>query len=70
MWPVSEHAAFTEEWRKEGGENGKYLLVSADDPPPGKWMNRRAIAKALCDLMEDDSRDSTAVSLFQDGTTD
>ena len=68
MHPVSEHAAFSEAWRKEGGENVKYVLVPADAPPPGKWINRRAIAAALCDLaVHDETRDGTAVSLFQEG---
>ena len=67
MHPVSEHVAFSEEWRKEGGENRSYVLISAEDPPPGKWINRRTIACALCDLIDDSTRDGTAVSLFQDG---
>lgn len=65
MWPVSEHATFSDEWRKEGGEDFDYVLVGADDPPPGKWIFRRAIAAAMMDLMTDTSRDGTAVSLFQ-----
>lgn len=65
MWPVSEAVTFSEEWRKEGGETLAYKLVGATDPPPGKWIGRKAIAKALVDLVEDSSRDGTAVSLFQ-----
>ncbi|CAB9515550.1 NAD dependent epimerase dehydratase [Seminavis robusta] len=65
MWPVSEAATFSEEWRKEGGADLEYKLVGATDPPPGKWIGRKAIAKALVDLVEDSSRDGTSVSLFQ-----
>lgn len=67
MHPVSEHPTFSDEWKKEGGENLGYIFSAAEDPPPGKWMNKRAIAAALCDLIKDTSRDGTAVSLFQDG---
>ena len=67
MHPVSEDAVFSEKWRAQGGENTKYECVDAKEPPLGKWMNRRAIASALCDLVQDSSRDRTAISLFQDG---
>jgi len=66
MWPVSENAVFSEEWWKEGGskEDLKYTLIKAEDPPPGKWIFRRAIAAALIDLVTDASHDGTAKSLF------
>ncbi len=65
MKPVSEHPTFSKEWREEGGENLTYKLVNHDDPPPSVWINRRAIAAALIDLIMDDSHDGTAKSLFQ-----
>jgi len=65
MTPVSETPVFSDEWRKEGGDNLEYVLVGADDPPPGKWICRKAIAAALLDLATDSSKDGTAVSLFQ-----
>jgi len=65
MHRVSEHAAFSEAWRKEGSENVKYVLVPAYTTPPGKWINRWAIAAALCDLaVHDETRNGMAVSLF------
>ena len=66
MHPVSEHLAFTEGWWKEGcsDEELGYVLINADDPPPGKWINRRAIAAALIDLVSDSTCDGTAKSLF------
>lgn len=66
MWPVSENSAFSEAWWKEGGsdEDLEYSLIEAKDPPPGKWVFRRAIANALIDLVTDDSHDGTAKSLF------
>mmetsp|Transcript_26264 Transcript_26264/g.39361 ORF Transcript_26264/g.39361 Transcript_26264/m.39361 type:complete len:254 (+) Transcript_26264:8-769(+) len=65
MAPVSEHPTFSQEWRDEGGDNLTYKLVNHDDPPPGAWINRRAIATALIDLVNDHSHDGTAKSLFQ-----
>jgi hypothetical protein len=65
MWPASEHATFSAAWRSEGGDNLEYVLLDAADPPPDKWMCRRAIAAALVDLMTNDSYDGTAKSLFQ-----
>jgi len=65
MWPVSEHPTFSDKWREEGGENLEYVLIKADDPPPGKWIWRKAIAAALIDLVEDTSKDGSALSLFQ-----
>lgn len=66
MDPVSEHSAFSEEWWKEGCSDKElgYVLIKADDPPPGKWINRRAIAAALIDLVSDSTYDGTAKSLF------
>lgn len=66
MHPVSEHLAFSEGWWKEGcgDEELGYVLIKADDPPPGKWINRRAIAAALIDLASDSEHDGTAKSLF------
>jgi len=66
MDPVSEHAAFSEAWWKEGCSDEKlgYALIQAEDPPPGKWINRRAIAAALVDLVSNTSHDGTAKSLF------
>lgn len=65
MKPVSEAHTFSEQWRKEGGDNLEYELVGPTDPPPGIWILKRALAKALVDLVEDASRDGTAVSVFQ-----
>jgi len=65
MWPASEHAAFTDEWRKEGGEETSYATRSASDPPPNMWITRRAISAFLLDCIDDTQYDSTAVSLFQ-----
>ena len=65
MYPVSEAATFSEQWRKEGGDNLEYVFVGADELPPGKWIVKRAIAAAICDLIEDKSRDGSAVSVFQ-----
>lgn len=65
MTPVSEAVAFSEQWRKEGGDNLEYKFVQAEDPPSSIWICRKAIAKALVDLVEDTSHDGTAVSLFQ-----
>ena len=68
MYPATEHKVFSEEWRKEGGSNLEYQFVKADDPPPGKWMVRKAIAVALVDLAtKDKSHDGSAISLFQKG---
>lgn len=66
MHPVSENVAFSEGWWKEGcsDEDLGYVLIKADDPPPGKWINRRAIAAALIDLVSDSAHDGTAKSLF------
>jgi hypothetical protein len=66
MDPVSEHTAFSEGWWKEGcsDEETGYVLIKAEDPPPGKWINRRAIAAALIDLITNTSYDGTAKSLF------
>lgn len=66
MEPVSENTAFSEEWWKEGCGDEKlgYVLIEAEDPPPGKWINRRAIAAALIDLVTNTSHDGTAKSLF------
>eukprot|EP00536_Pseudo-nitzschia_multiseries_P007143 jgi/Psemu1/304623/fgenesh1_kg.163_\ len=65
MWPASEHPAFSEQWRKEGGDDLSHIWVDASDPPPGKWITRRAIADALIGLVNNDSYDGTAKSLFQ-----
>jgi len=66
MHPVSEAAPFSEEWWKEGGSDDElgYVLIGAEDPPPGKWIFRRAIATALIDLSSDASYDGAAKSLF------
>mmetsp|Transcript_12356 Transcript_12356/g.13557 ORF Transcript_12356/g.13557 Transcript_12356/m.13557 type:complete len:112 (+) Transcript_12356:3-338(+) len=64
MWPVSEHATFSDEWRKEGGEN-VFVFKKADEPPPNIWVSRRAIAAGLLSLVSDKSFDGTAISLFQ-----
>lgn len=66
MDPVSEHTAFSEGWWKEGcsDEELGYVLIKAEDPPPGKWINRRTIAAALIDLVSNASHDGTAKSLF------
>ena len=67
MAPPSEAIAFTSEWKDTGGADDEliYLWKDANDPPPGKWINRRSIAVAVLDLVEDPSRDGTALSLFQ-----
>ena len=67
MTPPTEAIAFTPEWKDAGGADDKlaYVWKDANDPPPGKWINRRSIAEAMLDLVEDSSRDGTAVSLFQ-----
>lgn len=67
MYPVSEAATFSEQWRKEGGENEnlEYIFVGAEDSPPGNWIGRRALAAAICDLIKDTSHDGVAVSVFQ-----
>merc|ERR1712183_836396 len=70
MQPVSETKVFSEEWRNEGGKNLKYLLVKASDPPPGKWMVRKAISQCIIDLITDTKYDGTAMSLFQDGVAE
>ena len=65
MYPLSEAATFSEQWRKEGGDNLEYVFVGAEELPPGKWIVKRAIAAAICDLVEDTSHDGSAVSVFQ-----
>ncbi len=65
MHPVSEAATFSEKWRKEGGDNLEYVFVGAEELPPGKWIVKRAIAAAICDLIQDKSHDGSAVSVFQ-----
>ena len=65
MYPLSEAATFSEQWRKEGGDNLEYVFVGAEELPPGKWIVKRAIAAAICDLIEDTSHDGSAVSVFQ-----
>lgn len=65
MYPVSEAATFSEQWRKEGGDNMEYVLVGAQELPPGIWIVKRALASAICDLTEDMSHDGSAVSVFQ-----
>lgn len=65
MKPVSESATFSEQWRKEGGDDLEYKFVGPTDPPPGIWIVKKALAKALADLVQDASRDGTAVSVFQ-----
>lgn len=66
MHPPSEHPTFSEPWWKEGGTDDElgYVLIGAEDPPPGKWIVKRAIAAALIDLVADASHDGSAVSLF------
>lgn len=66
MYPVSEAAPFSEAWWKEGGSGDElgYVLIGAEDPPPGKWIFKRAITTALLDLSLDASHDGTAKSLF------
>mmetsp|Transcript_39612 Transcript_39612/g.77457 ORF Transcript_39612/g.77457 Transcript_39612/m.77457 type:complete len:280 (-) Transcript_39612:270-1109(-) len=66
MHPVSECPVFSEAWWKEGGtdEELEYVLIKAEDPPPGKWIVRRAIAAALINLGTDTSYDGAAKSLF------
>lgn len=66
MHPVSECPVFSEAWWKEGGTDGEleYVLIKAEDPPPGKWIVRRAIAAALLDLGTDTSHDGAAKLLF------
>lgn len=65
MKPVSEAPTFSDQWKKEGGDDTNYVLVKAEDPPPGIWIVKRAIAAALVDLIQDTSRDGSAVSVFQ-----
>lgn len=66
MTPFSECPVFSKEWWNSGGTDEElgYVLIGAEDPPPGKWMVRRAIAAALIDLCTDVSHDGTAKSLF------
>ena len=69
MDPPEEHAVFSEEWRKVGGENINYLTKMADEDPPNMWINRRSIANFLLDCVEEDiigtKFEGSAVSLFQ-----
>ena len=69
MEPADGKVAFTEEWRKQGGENITYLTKTADEEPPNMWINRRTIANFLLDCVEEDKIgkkfQGEAVSLFQ-----
>lgn len=67
MHPASESSPFSEAWWKEACSDDElpgYVLINADDPPPGKWVNRRIIAAALIDLATNTTYDGTAKSLF------
>lgn len=64
MTPVSEHAVFSDEWTKEGG-NPSYIVRMAEEPPPNMWIYRRAISAFLLDHVENAKFDGQAVSLFQ-----
>ena len=65
MNPVNANKAFTEKWRKQGGENVNYLVKMADESPPNMWINRRTVATFLLDCIDDHQYDGKAVSLFQ-----
>ena len=65
MNPVNANKAFTEKWRKQGGENVNYLVKKADESPPNMWINRRTVATFLLDCIDDHQYDGKAVSLFQ-----
>ena len=69
MEPADCKEAFTEEWRKQGGEDITYLTKTAEEDPPNMWVNRKAIANFLLDCVEDDvigkKFQGEAVSLFQ-----
>ena len=69
MHPAEAHEAFTEEWRKEGGDNIEYLTKMANEDPPNMWVNRRSIANFLLDCVDEGKIgtkfEGTAVSLFQ-----
>jgi hypothetical protein len=68
MSPISECPVFSNEWWNEGGTDEEtelgYVLIGAEDPPPGKWIVRKVIAAALLDLCTETSHDGTAKSLF------
>ena len=61
----SEAPAFSDQWRQEGGEDMSFVWANATDPPPGIWIVKKALAKAIVSLAEDSSKDGTAVSVFQ-----
>lgn len=64
--PTSEHAAFSDAWRKqEDGLSASYLTKTASDSPPNMWISRTAIAAFMLDCVADTSFDGKAVSLFQ-----
>ena len=65
MRPVNANKAFTEKWRKQGGENTNYLVKMADESPPNMWINRRTVATFLLDCVGEHKYDGKAVSLFQ-----
>ena len=65
MYPISEAETFSDKWRKEGGDNIEYVFVRAEELPPGIWIVKRALAAAICDLIEDTSHDGSAASVFQ-----
>ena len=66
MTPIIECPVFSQKWWDSGGTDEElgYVLVDAEDPPPGLWVVRRAIAASLLDLCTDTSHDGTAKSLF------
>lgn len=74
-YPASKSPAFSDEWRSEGGADGvdplectketSYQIKNASDPPCNAWIYRRAIAKAICDLIANTEHDGSAISLFQ-----
>ena len=66
IYPSSNnHKTFTEEWRKQGGDNINYVTKMADESPPNMWINRRTIANFLLDCISETRYDGKAVSIFQ-----
>lgn len=74
MHPAGGHEAFTEEWKKEGGDNIEYLTKVADENPPNMWVNRRTIANFLLDCVDEEvigtKFEGSAISLFQGKSTE
>ena len=69
MHPADRPPAFSDEWRKIGGENINYLTKMAEENPPNMWVNRRTIANFLLDCVDEEAIgtkfEGSAVSLFQ-----